>query len=202
MEDNNQQSAPQSSFFSRYKWYILAIGGIILWNMFSSKSTSSDTVTVQYTDEEVIEPTQGVITHISEMSDEVFKITNEEIIPLKADSRIITTYLTGEIDTFSLAEAALIDTTITDRNDSHYRRGRMGSVMMWGMMGYMMGGRSMGSPLRRSAYASSSAYSKSSTVGRTQMNKTATRRTVRRPSSTSSRKTGYGSGKSTRSYGG
>jgi len=141
----------------------------------------------QQTTEEILSPTQGIITKVKEVEEELFKITDEEIVNKKEDSRIIASYLDGKIDTFTLEEAKLVDA------DNPRRRGVNG-VLLGGMMGYMMG-RNMNQPLSRSAYANDGAYNKSNTAN-SKLRSTATRRTV------SKAKTGFGSSKSTKSSGG
>lgn len=143
---------------------------------------SSETTT-----EEVLSPTQGIVTKVKETEADLFKITDEEIVNFKADSRIIATYLDGKIDTFTLEEAQLVDA-------DNPRRNRTSRVLMGGMMGYMMG-RSMNQPLTRSAYANDGAYNKSNTTN-SKYRSSASRKTV------SKAKTGFGSSKSSKSYGG
>lgn len=141
----------------------------------------------EYTTTEVMEPTQGVITEVKEMESELFKITDETLVATKEDSRIIATYLDGQIDTFTLAEAQLVDA-------ENPRRGPVRGVLMGGLMGYMMG-KSMSTPVSSGAYADNRAYQKSMATNQG-LKSTASRRTVRTP------KKGFGSSKSSRSYGG
>ena len=142
---------------------------------------------VEYQDTEVLTPTQGVITEVKEMETDLFKITDEQVVPTIDDSRIIAEYMDGVIDTFTLQEATLVDA-------DNPRRSRTRGVLMGGMMGYMMG-RSMSQGTTRSAYASDAAYKKSSNTTNS-LRSTASRKTVRTP------KKGFGSSRSTRSYGG
>lgn len=146
----------------------------------------------RYELKEELDPTQGVVTEVKEVEEDLFRITNETIVPLKEDSRIIAEYIDGMRDTFTLEEAKLIDTE--GQSETHYHRSGMSGVLMGGMMGYMMG-RSLSSPINRSAYASQAAYQKS-TNSSSSMRSSATRRTVRSPRS------GFGGSRSTRSYGG
>lgn len=194
MEDQ-QQNEGGTSLWTKIKWGIYAVIGIWLLVSFFGKKESSN---VSYETVEVLEPTEGVITTVDEVQAEVFKISDEEVVPLKEDSRIIANYMDGQVDTFTLEEAMLVDTTISDRNDPRYRNRMIRSVVWGGAMGYMMG-RSMGSPLRRSSYRSDAAYNRASS-SRTRMASTASRRTVQRP--TKSSRSGYGKSRSTRSYGG
>ena len=96
----------------------------------------------------------------------------------------------GVRDTFTLDEAMLVEA-----NDGRNRG--FSSVLMGGMMGYMMG-RSLSSPVNPNSYKDKSTYNRvNKTTGSTLQN-TAKRTTVRKPVKSSS---GYGS-KSSRSYGG
>lgn len=165
----------------------MVVGGSLLISGFMACNSGP-----QYELSETLDPTQGVITEVKEMEKDLFRITDETIVPLKEDSRIIAEYLDGVRDTFTLEEAKLIDTE--GQSETHYHRSGMSGVLMGGMMGYMMG-RSLSSPINRAAYASQSAYQKS-TGASSSMRSTATRRTVRTP------KTGFGGSRSTRSYGG
>lgn len=181
------------------KLKLVFYAGIVIWVLFSWFG-NRDSTPKEPSYEEVTEysPTEGLITTVDEVQAEVFKISDEEVIPKKEDSRIIAKYMNGAVDTFTLEEVALVDTTITDRNDNRYQRRFMRSVIFGGAMGYMMG-RSMSRPLSRGSYRSDAAYNKSNSGARTRMRSTASSRTVRKPVA---RKSGFGSRKSTRSYGG
>lgn len=135
---------------------------------------------------------QGVITKIKEVELDQFKITDEQLIAKKADSRIIATYLDGHVDTLSLDEAKL-----TEGQTTTTRRSGMNRILMGGMMGYMLG-RNVSSPLNSNAYMNKSAYDKSNTAS------SKYKATARRNSVSKSR-SGYGrsrSSGSSRSYGG
>jgi len=142
---------------------------------------------VEYQEQEVLTPTQGVITEVKEVDTEMFKITDETVVPAVEDSRIIAEYIDGVRDTFTLAEAQLVDA------ENPRRRG-MSGILMGGMMGYMMG-KSMSQGMSRSAYANDAAFKKSNTTTNS-LRSTASRKTVRTP------KKGFGSSRSTKSYGG
>jgi hypothetical protein len=144
-----------------------------------------------YVESTVEDPTQGILAEIEEVEENRFKINNEEIIAKREDSRIIAKFLNGTIDTFTLDEITLVEANNPNRS-------MMRSVLMGGMIGYMMG-RPMSTPINRQSYASDNAYNKSNS-GTNQLRSTATRRTVRTPKANSS--SGYGSRKSSRSYGG
>lgn len=193
----------QQSFFGRYKWYLIILGVLVFYmigkqnNDESGKPDGSDTVYIEST---VQEPTEGVITKLEEVEPEIFKITEEEVVASKEDSRIIATYLDGAQDTFTLQQIAVIDTTIQSEDRQYRRRSGISTAVHYGLLGYWLG-RPMGTGIRRSSYASSDAYTRSQN-GRTRMSNSATRRTVRTPRPSSTGKSGYGAGRSTRSYGG
>jgi hypothetical protein len=165
---------------------------------FSSCSNQTDMDTEYVEKTEIVDYTQGLITEVEEVEKDQFKITDENVVATKEDSRIIATYLDGAIDTFTLEEVALVEGE--ENTDGYSRRSGMSSVLMGGMMGYFMG-RSLSSPTSRSSYKNTSAYNKANTTTSSALKSTAKTTTTRtkRPSSGSS---GHGSGKSTRSYGG
>lgn len=160
----------------------LILGSALFMGSFFSCSSN-----VEYQETEVLSPTQGVITEVKEVEAELFKITDETLVATKADSRIIAEYLDGVRDTFTLEQAQLVDA-------DNPKRSRTRGVLMAGMMGYMMG-KNMSQGTSRAAYASESAYKKSTTTTNS-LKSTASRRTVRTP------KKGFGSSRSSRSYGG
>jgi len=169
-----------------WKWIIYGcIGLYIVSGFFRSGDSGSD-----YVEETLEEPTQGIIVELEETEKDLFKITNEEIIEKRELSQIIASYMDGTIDTFSIDEVRL-----SAANDP--RRSMLKTAAYAGLFGYMMG-RPMGSGVARSAYKSDGAYNKS-TSGRNSLRSTARKTTVKRPSSASK---GYGSGKSSKSYGG
>jgi hypothetical protein len=139
----------------------------------------------------------GVITSIEEVSKDVFKITDEKVVPLKTDSRIITSYLDGKKDTLTLEEAKLISSATSDStktNNTHHRRNSgMSSVLMGGVFGYMLG-RSMSSPPSPSAYKNPNTYNKvnNSTKGYFSSSKSTPARSNRSSSSSRSGKGGFG----------
>jgi len=148
-------------------------------------------------------PTQGVITEVKEMEPNKFLITNETLVPKNEDSRLIAEYMDGTRDTMTMAEAQMVDEEKPER-----RRG-MGGIFFLGMWGNM-GGRSAaaasgvarGGGINSSAYASKAAYQKSAKTS-SQIRSSATKSTRPGSSSSSSKKSsGFGSSKSSRSYGG
>lgn len=169
--------------FIKYGFYaIIAI--FLLTRFFGGGSEGAD-----YVEETLEDPTQGIVAHIQEVEKDLFKITDEKLIDKKEDSQIIATFMDSHVDTFSLEEIKL-----TEANNP--QRSMLRSVAMAGMLGYMMG-RPMGSGLSRSAYADDKSFNKSNTSGKNQLRSTASRKVVKTPA-----KKGYGSSKSTRSYGG
>ncbi|MEM8528048.1 MAG: hypothetical protein AAGG68_25625 [Bacteroidota bacterium] len=152
---------------------------------FKSDDSSSDMVT-----EEVVVPTEGLITTVKEMETDQFKIEDEVVVDQPEDSRIIAKYMDGAIDTFTLDEARLVE------NDSSHRGSGIMRAASYGFLGFMLG-RSMGS-FRPSpgAYVDQSTYNKVSNGAGQRMQSTAQRTKVSKPRS------GYGGKSSTRSYGG
>lgn len=162
---------------------LLISGSILMGSLLGCGGGTTETT--------VLNPTQGVITEIEEMSNGEYLITNETIVSRKEDSRIIASYLDGTRDTLTLAEAQLVDSG----NSTETRRSGMSPILMGGMMGYMMG-KSMSTPINRNAYRSPAVYNRSNTSTST-LRSSATRQTISRP------RTGFGSsGGSTRSSGG
>ena len=152
--------------------------------------------------ETTITPTEGMITTVREIEPDKFKIEDEQVVPKPEDSRIIAKYIDNTIDTLTLAEAQVLaaqDTTATGENNNHRRRsGGLLRAASFGLMGYMMG-RSMSSHRpSASAYVDQKTYNRVSNGAGARVNQTAKRTTTSRPSGRS----GYGGGKSTRSYGG
>jgi len=151
-------------------------------------SCGSDTETYE---EEI--PTEGLITTVKEIETDLFKIEDEETVENPADSRIIANYMDATSDTFTLAEARLMQANGSGRQQSVVRSAGMG------YFGFIMLGRMGGVAPRAGAYTSKAAHGKASSGAGNRMKSSANRVTRTRPSSG---KSGYGSGKSTRSYGG
>ena len=140
-------------------------------------------------------PTEGLITTVVEVAPEDWKIEDEVVVPDPADSRIIAKYQNGAIDTFTLEQAKLM----TDNNAN--RQGMsIAQVAGYGLMGYWLFGRSMGSYRpRSSAYVNQSTYNRVNQNAGQRLNSTARRTTTSRPRTGNS---GYGGNRSTRSVGG
>lgn len=175
--------------FTRLNTNLLSKSFLFLAILFVLQSCGGDGK--DYVEQTVEDPTQGIIAEIQEVKTDIFKITNEEIIDKRDDSRIIATFMDGKIDTFTLDEIKL-----TEHTDP--RRSMMRSVALGGMMGFMMG-RGMGGGLNRSSYANDKAFNKAGS-STTKLRSTATRKTVRSPKPKSS--SGFGKSKSTKSFGG
>jgi len=173
----------------KIKYGLYALVGV--WLVYSIFFKSS---TPEMTTEEVAIPTQGLITHVQEMEKDQFKISDEEVIADTAASLIIATYLDTTKDTFSLAEARLME---SGGGASGSRGSGIARAASFGLMGYFMG-RSMSRGISRGAYVDQKTYNKVSNGAGNTMKSTAGSRTVSRPSG----KSGYGSGRSTRSVGG
>lgn len=145
--------------------------------------------------EEVEVPTQGLITTVVEVSRESYKIEDEQPVADTSQSLIIAKYLDNTIDTFTLAEARLV-------RQSNYTGARSGvfTAASYGFFGYMIG-RNMGSYRpSASAYTDPKAYNRvNNTTGSAVRSSS---KTTRRPKPSSRSRSGYGSGKSSRSYGG
>lgn len=154
--------------------------------IFTSCGSSSDT-------EEVEIPTEGLITTVKEIETDLFKIEDESIVTNPADSRIIANYMDATSDTFTLAEAKLMQASGSGRQQSVVRSAGMG------YFGFIMLGRMGGRTVGAGAYTNAKAHSKAGSTAGKQMKSSANRVTRSKPRSG---KSGYGSGKSTRSYGG
>lgn len=164
----------------------IIIVGVILVALV--RSCFSDDESGEVITEEI--PTQGLITTVAEVQKDNFKIESEEAVDQVEDSRIISKYMDGSRDTFTIEEAKLIQVS-SDTTRSH-RSVRAGGLGFWFFM--MSGSMGGGHTPRSSAYVNNDAYQ------RTQNN--AGSRLRRTSRTATSRKSGYGSGRSGRSYGG
>jgi hypothetical protein len=91
--------------------------------------------------------TRGVQSHVTEVEEGVFKITDEQVVAPE-DSRAFIYYLDGRTDTLTVDQARQIatvqaDTTVAPLDNQnpqqHYRGGGLGNVLYWGALGYMIG---------------------------------------------------------------
>lgn len=165
-------------------------GLVAVWLLYSIFFKSD---TPEMTTEEVAIPTQGLITYVQEVQQDEFKISDEEVIADTAASLIIATYLDETKDTFTLAEARLMESS----GGSNSRGSGIARAASYGLMGYFMG-RSMSRGPSPGAYVDQKTYNKVSSGAGNTMTRTAGTRTVSRPAG----KSGYGGGRSTRSVGG
>jgi len=106
-----------------------------------------------------------------------------------ADSRIIVENIEGMRDTFTLDEAKLIS-QVTDPNSSQGRPFRSAGMGYWG---FLMLNRMGGTP-SAGAYTNGAAHQNATSKAGSRMKSSAR--------STTRTKSGFGSGKSTRSFGG
>lgn len=143
-------------------------------------------------------PAQGLITTVTEVNPDQFKIEDETTIPDTAASLIIAKYMSGKIDTFTLEEARLMQ-----QNGSSGGRSMAGPIMTAagaGLLGYMLG-RSMSRPPAPSAYTNQQTYNRVNQTAGSSFKNASGRAT--RPSMNSSRKSsGFGGGRSSRGFGG
>lgn len=173
--------------FKNKKHVFIALGLSLICSVFFI-SCSSEPQT-----EEVEIPTQGLITTVQEVQKDLFKIEDEVPVTDTADSRIIANYLDNTSDTFTLQQARLIEAN----GGNSAARSAVRSAGL-GYFGFIMLGRMGGMP-SAGAYTNAKAYNRVNNNAGSKMRSSAQRVTRTRPSSG---KSGYGSGKSTRSYGG
>ena len=143
--------------------------------------------------EEVVLPTEGLITVLQEVEKDLFKIEDEQTIPDTSQSLVVAKYMDASIDTFTLAEVRLMSQTQVGS-----RHSGIATAASYGLFGYFMG-RSMASRPRASAYTDPKTHQRVNQNAGQKMQQTAARTTRTRPASGRS---GYGSGRSTRSSGG
>lgn len=181
----------------RIKWILY---GLIAAVVLGINFCGGDNVE-EYTTEEVVTPTQGVVTTVKEVEEGQFKIEDEQAVPSPDASRIIAKYMDETADTFSLEEARLA-VSDTSGTQNHYRHNSIFRMASYGLMGYFLG-RNMGSYRpSSSAYIDQNTYNRVNNNAGQTLNQTARRTTVSRP------KSGFGSSRSgsstrsTRSYGG
>jgi len=141
-------------------------------------------------DEAIQVPTEGLITTVTEVSSDDFKIVSEESVDLVEDSRLIVEKMSGERDTFTLEQAKLITQVTSDT--SAVRRPFRSAGM--GYFGFLMLGRMGGHSVNSGAYVNNGAYNKASSTSGSRLTNSAR--------STTRSRSGFGGGKSTRSFGG
>lgn len=155
-------------------------------------SCGSDTETVK-------EPTQGLVTTLTEVSEGDYRIASEETTPSVDDSKIILNKLDGTSETITLAEARSMTTADSTRYSNDERRAvrRSSGGFFWFMMYNRMGGHSP----RSSAYVNQTAYNRSASSG-SALNSSARTTTRTRSGFGKSSSASRSSGGSTRSFGG
>lgn len=150
--------------------------------------------------ETVKEPTQGLVTTLTEVSDGDYRIASEETVASVDDSKIILNKLDGTSETITLAEARMMTTADSTKYSTEERRAVRRSS--GGFFFFMMYNRMGGFTPRSSAYVNQTAYNRSASSG-SALNSSARTTTRTRSgfgkSNTSSRSR---SGGSTRSFGG
>ena len=144
----------------------------------------SDTETVEV-------PTEGLITTVQEVAPDDFKIASEVPVSNPADSRIIVDYYAEEMpnDTFTLEEAKLIAQV-----SGESKEGQATQRARTGYFGFLMFGRMGGFSPSSGAYVNNNAYNNASNTAGNRL-KSSARTTTRSRS-------GFGAGKSSRSFGG
>lgn len=174
----------------------LAYAGIFTLFLSALLASCSDPEN-NYSSDTPVGPTEGLITRVRETEEDVFKIVDEVPIADPSQSLIVTEYLDGKMDTMTVAMAAAMDTTARDTTKQQ-RSHRSASRGFFFFMMYrsMWGGSHRPSP---GAYVDNNAYRRvNNTTGTTLRNSAA-----RSTSSGGARaKSGFGSGRSTRSSGG
>lgn len=152
----------------------------------------------------VIRFTEGVETELTEVAPDEWRIADERVVADSSDSRVIARGLDGIADTFALAELRTDPSTAAPPSDTtdqrrYRRRSFFSPILLYGLFGNRLGGYRTGVTPRPAAYVNRRAYDRVQSTAGTRLNRTARRTTVTRPSSGRS---GYGSGRSGRSFGG
>ena len=146
---------------------------------------------------------QGVVTELREVSPDEWRIADERVVEDSLQSRVIATGLDGVSDTFTLDElraqgaVAAADTTVADTR--HRRRGFFTPILFYGLFGSRFGrsyGRNSGVGPRPGAYVNQSAYNRVQSTAAPRL------RTPGSSARPSGGRSGYGAGRSTRSFGG
>lgn len=157
-------------------------------------SCGSDTETVK-------EPTEGVVTTLTEVSPGDFRIVSETAVPRPEDSRIILNKMDSTTQVITLTEAQAMlgsdSTRYSQQQRSAVRRSSGGFFF------FMMYNRMGGHTPRAGSYVNSQAYNRSAGVG-SSLNNSA-RTTTRTRSGFGSKSSGSSSrstGSSSRSFGG
>ncbi len=144
-------------------------------------------------EETIYESTKGVVTEVEEIEPgDDYKIIDERIIEDKEKSIAIVHTLEGKIDTLSLRKLK------DDNSSASYRYSGLRGILYYSLAASYFN-RNLGNVApNQSNYKNAAAYNKSTGL-QNDLKSTATSRKVRVPGSSS---TGYGKGKSFRSFGG
>lgn len=178
----------------KLKWILYGVlGMVVLFYVYSGSDSANGE---SYENEEIVTPTQGLITTVQQVSDSTYKIEDEQTVPTPEESRIIAKHLDNTVDTLTLEEAKL--SSIGTEGDYQGSNRYIYRAVSYGLMGYMLG-RSMSRPPMSGAYMDQRTYDRVNNNAGQNLRNTANRQTVRRPSTG---KSGYGSSKSSRSFGG
>lgn len=148
----------------------------------------------EFDEKTIHESTQGVITEVEEIEPgNEYKIIDERIIDEKEKSIAIVHALDGTTDTLSLRKMA------SDKESgTSYRHSGLSSLLMFSLAGSFFN-NNLGNVTPDSRYyKNEAAFNKSNNL-KSDLQRTATSRTVKVPKAASS---GYGAGKSFRSFGG
>ena len=158
----------------------------------------------QDVDELFEEVNQGVVTEVTEVAPDEWRIADERVVDDSTRSRVIARGLDGVTDTFTLDELrrrdALAAADSTGANQRQYRRsGFFTPILFYGLFGSRFGrsfGAGAGVGPRPGAYVNASTYNRVQNTAGTRL------RTPGSSSRPSGGRSGYGAGRSTRSFGG
>ncbi|XLS27727.1 hypothetical protein ACJD0Z_11030 [Flavobacteriaceae bacterium M23B6Z8] len=148
----------------------------------------------EYDEKTIYESTKGIVTEVEEIEPgNDYRILDEKIIDDKSKSIAIVHALDGSIDTLSIAKIE------SDKNnDNGYRHAGLRPILYYTLASSLFRNNLAGVTPDSRYYKNESAFNKSTAL-KNDLQSTATRRTVRTPKASSS---GYGKGKSFRSFGG
>lgn len=166
-------------------------GALLLQSCFSD---NGEPRIKEYDEKTIFESTKGIITEVEEIEPgNDYRVLDERIIDDKSKSIAIVHALDGSIDTLSIARIE------SDKNNqSAGLHSGLRPILYYTLAASLLR-NSLGSVTPDSRYyKNQSAYNKSTSL-KNDLQSTATRRTVRTPKASSS---GYGKGKSFRSFGG
>ncbi len=178
-----------------------ALGGLfaafVLFNIIFSgkKSTVRSSSDSSYSLQKST-PTTGLATIVKETEPNVFKIEDEKELAKADESIIIAKYLDNTVDTFTLAQAKLISSDANADGRSKQVVNSAGGGFFWFFMFPSMGRSHVP---RAGSYVNQNAYNKANNTAGARVRQAQARSTRSKPSSS---KSGYGSSKSSKSYGG